>query len=153
VDCGDDTVVDEYFTEPPPLESQEDVEAARARVTAFSEGCLAATGPLLGEVDTVSAARDLDLLRAPRGAAQLYYAGFSYGTFLGATYAGLFPEKVGRMLLDGALDPSTTMEELSVGQAAGFEKALRAYVEDCQAGSSCPLTGSVSDGMDQIARL
>ncbi|NCT92170.1 alpha/beta hydrolase [Cellulomonas sp. APG4] len=153
VDCGDGSVLDDFFLDVPPLEDDADVEAARARVAAFSEGCLAATGPLLGHVDTVSAARDLDLLRALLGDEQLHYAGFSYGTFLGATYAELFPERVGRMLLDGALDPSISSEQLSVGQAEGFEAALRAYVEDCQAGNGCPLRGSTDEGMQQIARL
>lgn len=153
VDCGDDAVVDAFFTADLPIESQADVEAVREVVRVFGEGCLAATGPLLGEVDTVSAARDMDLLRAVLGDERLYYAGFSYGTFLGATYAGLYPENVGRLLLDGALDPSMSNDELVIGQAIGFENALRAYVEDCQAGASCPLTGGVDAGMRQIADL
>ncbi|WP_231494816.1 alpha/beta hydrolase [Cellulomonas sp. KRMCY2] len=153
VDCGDDSVVDAFFTADLPIESQADVEAAREAVRVFGEGCLAATGPLLGEVDTVSAARDMDLLRAVLGDEKLYYAGFSYGTFLGATYAGLYPENVGRLLLDGALDPSMSNDDLVIGQAIGFENALRAYVKDCQAGADCPLTGGVDAGMQQIADL
>ena len=153
VDCGDDATVDAYLTAEVPLEDQADVEAARETARAFGEGCLAATGPLLGEVDTVSAVRDMDLLRAVLGDEQLNFAGFSYGTFLGATYAGLYPENVGRMLLDGALDPSMSNDDLLVGQAMGFENALRAYVADCQAGSDCPLTGDVESGMEQVAAL
>src|SRR5450756_3187633 len=84
---------------------------------------------------------------------ELYYAGFSYGTFLGATYADLYPEKVGRMVLDGALDPSMSNDDLIVGQAIGFENALRAYVAYCQAASGCPLTGDVDAGMAQIAEI
>ena len=153
VDCGADSVVDEFLTADVPLESQADVDAARERLRAFSAECLAMTGPLLGEVDTVSAARDMDLLRAVLGDEKLNFAGFSYGTFLGATYADLYPESVGRLLLDGALDPSMTNDDLVVGQAVGFEEALSAYVEDCQAGASCPLSGSVDDGKEQIAEL
>lgn len=151
--CGPDEVVDAYLTEDVSLESQADVDAARQRVQEFGQGCLEATGPLLGEVDTISAARDMDLLRAVLGDEQLYYAGFSYGTFLGATYADLYPDKVGRLLLDGALDPSMTQDDLVVGQAVGFENALRAYVADCQAGADCPLTGGVDAGVQQIADL
>jgi len=153
VSCGDDAVVDAYLIADVPLESQADVDAARDMSRVFGEGCLEATGALLGEVDTVSAARDMDLLRAVLGDEQLYYTGFSYGTFLGATYAGLYPENVGRLVLDGALDPSMTNDELVVGQAVGFENALRAYVEDCQAGAGCPLTGTVDDGLAQISKL
>jgi len=153
ISCGDDAVIDDYFTSDVPLESQADVEAARERARVFGETCLTDTGPLLGEVDTVSAARDVDLMRAVLGDAELYYLGYSYGTFLGATYADLYPENVGRLVLDGALDPSMSNDDLVIGQAVGFENALRAYVEYCQAAGDCPLTGSVDEAMQQIADL
>lgn len=153
IDCGDDATVDAMLTADIPLEDQADVDQAKADLRAFAEGCLEATGPLLGEVDTVSAAKDMDLLRAVLGDETLSYAGFSYGTFLGATYADLFPDKVGRLLLDGAVDPSISNDDLVLEQAVGFEDALASYVEDCQAGAACPLSGSVEDGMRQIASL
>lgn len=153
VDCGDDATLDAYFTSDLPLDNQAELDAAREQATAFGKSCLDNTGPLLGKVDTVSAARDMDLMRGVLGDDKLYYVGYSYGTFLGATYANLFPEKVGRLVLDGALDPSMSNDDLVIGQAQGFEKALRAYVEDCQTQSSCPLTGSVDDGMHQIQEI
>ena len=55
---------------------------------------------------TLSSARDLDVLRAVMGEESLNYLGYSYGTGLGYTYAELFPDNTGRMVLDGALDPS-----------------------------------------------
>ncbi|MDT0167325.1 alpha/beta hydrolase [Actinotalea sp. AC32] len=153
VECGDDAGVDEFLTSYRAIEDQASLDAAREEVRAFGERCVEDTGPLIGEIDTVSAARDLDLLRALLGDEQLHYAGFSYGTFLGAVYADLYPDRVGRLLLDGALDPSNSVEELVIGQAEGFEDALRAYVEYCLAGQGCPLTGDVDDGMAQIAAL
>lgn len=119
----------------------------------FGAGCLEGTGELLEHIDTVSAARDLDVLRAVLGDEQLHYLGFSYGTALGATYASLFPDRVGRLVLDGALDPTLDSEAIAAGQAEGFESALRAYVTDCQAGKGCPLEGSVDDGLATIADL
>jgi pimeloyl-ACP methyl ester carboxylesterase len=101
----------------------------------------------------VSAARDLDLLRATLGDSSLNYLGYSYGTFLGSTYADLYPQKVGRLVLDGALDPRSGNFDVSVGQAVGFENALKAYLTDCLAGSSCPFDGSVDDGMAKIGQL
>ncbi len=133
----------------PEEEAQAEVlESAQERVAA----CEANTEVegLLDHVDTVSAARDLDVLRALVGDSKLTYLGYSYGTYLGATYADLFPANVGRLVLDGAVDPALTAGELGLGQAEGFEKALRAYVEDCQAGGSCPLTGDVDSGVAQI---
>lgn len=153
VDCGDDATVDEFLTTDFPMESQADVEAARERVRVFGETCLENTGPVLGEVDTRSAARDMDLIRAVLGDEKLYYLGFSYGTFLGATYADLYPENVGRLVLDGALDPSMSNDDLLIGQAVGFENALRAYVEDCQQDAACPLSGSLDAGLAQVAEV
>ena len=75
----------------------------------------------------MSAARDLDLLRAILGDEQLNYLGYSYGTFLGATYADLYPERVGRLVLDGAIDPSAGDTEVTQAQAIGFENALCAH--------------------------
>lgn len=153
VSCGDPAAVDLYLTGDLPVEDAAGLEAAREAARAFGAACAEATGPLIEHVDTLSSARDMDLLRAVLGDERLHYAGFSYGTLLGATYAGLFPENVGRLLLDAAVDPSNSVEELVVGQAVGFEEALRAYVEYCQGGRACPLTGDVDDGMQQIADL
>ena len=118
----------------------------------FEASCAANTKPteLLDHVDTVSVARDLDVLRALSGDQKLNYAGFSYGTYLGAHYAELFPANTGRLVLDGALDPSLTYSERRQGQARGFERALRNYVAWCQSGQSCPLTGDVDAGVQQI---
>ena len=119
----------------------------------FGAACAQNTGALLEHVDTDSAARDLDLLRAVLGDKHLSYLGYSYGTFLGATYAELFPDKVGRLVLDGAVDPSTSNLDVTRTQAQGFESALRAYLTDCLSGSECPFNGSVDDAMATIGAL
>jgi pimeloyl-ACP methyl ester carboxylesterase len=87
------------------------------------------------------------------GDSKLSYFGASYGTFLGATYAELFPERVGRMVLDGALDPSVTSLRLNLVQAKGFETALRAYVGHCVDAGACFLGGSVDAGTQRIRQL
>lgn len=112
--------------------------------------CAEKTGPVLGQVDTFSAAKDLDVLRGVLNDSKLNYLGYSYGTFLGSTYASLFPDNVGRMVLDGALDPSLSSEELTSGQAKAFEKAIHAYVASCLQTSGCPLTGTPDDAVKQI---
>jgi pimeloyl-ACP methyl ester carboxylesterase len=122
--------------------------------TEFAQSCLENTGPLLGFVDTVSAARDMDMLRAVLGDEKLNMIGFSYGTFLGATYADLYPENTGRLVFDGALDPATTDFDVTMTQAVGFENAFRAYLADCIArGGSCPFTGTVDEAMVQVGEL
>lgn len=153
VTCVDGPAMDALVSTDFDLATDAGVAQAEAAYGDFGAACLENTGPVLGHVDTVSAAKDMDVLRAVLGDETLAYVGYSYGTQLGATYAALFPEHVGRLVLDGALDPTLPAEEISKGQAVGFENALRAYVADCQAGADCPLTGSVDDGLAQVRAL
>ncbi|MBI9116016.1 alpha/beta fold hydrolase [Sanguibacter sp. YZGR15] len=152
VTCLTDEEKDVYYAKTYPLDDAGLAEMA-ADAAEFGAKCLTNTGEVLGEVDTQSAARDMDVIRYVVGDEKLNYLGYSYGTQLGATYAGLYPEKVGRMVLDGAIDLRLTPHEQSLQQAVGFENALRAYVEDCQGGTGCPLTGSVDEGMAQVKTL
>ena len=120
---------------------------------AYGEACLERTGPLLGFVDTVSTARDMDVLRALLGEQTLTYLGYSYGTYLGAVYAELFPGHVGRFVLDSAMDPSLSYTEVVRGQVAGFDTAYRSYLADCLAGPGCPFEGEVEEAMQDTQDL
>lgn len=158
VSCYDDPAqLDEFLFGLPattePVGSAAWLAEGAAKNAAFGKACLENTGELLGYVDTVSAARDLDLLRAALGDTTLNYLGYSYGTLLGATYADLYPTKTGRLVLDGAVDPATTDFDVTSVQAQGFESALRAYLADCATGESCPFTGSVDDSMEKVRGL
>lgn len=93
------------------------------------------------------------MLRGIVGDAKLNYLGFSYGTYIGARYADAYPERVGRLVLDGAMDPEATMRDVVREQTIGFENALRAYTSDCLQRRGCPLTGSVDEAMAQIGAL
>jgi pimeloyl-ACP methyl ester carboxylesterase len=93
------------------------------------------------------------MLRYLVGDRQLNYLGYSYGTLLGALYAENFPGNVGRMVLDGALNPASSSFDVTLTQAQGFEKALRAYLADCLERTSCPFAGSVDASMTQISQL
>jgi pimeloyl-ACP methyl ester carboxylesterase len=155
VACYDAAQMDDYLYGIVPAErgSDEWIDLVGSAAADFGKACSENTGDLLAQVDTVSAARDLDLLRAILGDEQLNYLGYSYGTFLGATYADLYPERVGRLVLDGAIDPSAGDTEVTQAQAVGFENALRAYLEDCLTGADCPFDGSVDASMDEVGRL
>jgi pimeloyl-ACP methyl ester carboxylesterase len=149
VDCGGPQVLDAFLYGIVPGTPGSDAWIADAEQEngAFGQSCLQHTGPLLQYVDTVSAARDLDLLRAVLGDRKLNYLGYSYGTFLGATYAELYPKKTGRLVLDGALDPATTDFDVTLTQAKGFESAFRAYLTDCLSRKGCPFHGTVDDAV------
>ncbi|MDH6624332.1 pimeloyl-ACP methyl ester carboxylesterase [Streptomyces sp. LBL] len=105
----------------------------------FAEGCGADAPKLLRHVSTVEAARDMDIVRAALGDPKLNYVGASYGTFLGATYAGLFPKRTGRLVLDGAMDPSLPARRMNLDQTAGFETAFQSFAKDCVRQPDCPL--------------
>jgi pimeloyl-ACP methyl ester carboxylesterase len=107
----------------------------------FAEGCGAHSPDVLRHVSTIEAARDMDMLRAVLGDKKLTYVGASYGTFLGATYAGLFPDRVGRVVLDGAMDPSLPARRMNLDQTAGFETAFQSFAKDCVRQTDCPLGG------------
>ena len=106
---------------------------------------------LLDHVGTRNVARDLDVLRAASGNATLNYLGVSYGTHIGAVYADLFPDRVGRVILNGAMDPSRPWADSEVERTAFREGVLRQYVEHCQGRSDCPLTGSTDEAIAQLA--
>ena len=107
---------------------------------------------LLDHVGTRDVVRDLDVLRATNGNARLNYLGVSYGTYIGAVYADLFPGRVGRTVLDSAMDPSKqSYGEGRAEQNTFYEGVLRQYVEHCQAQTGCPLTGSTDEAVAQLA--
>ncbi|TXK18436.1 alpha/beta hydrolase [Homoserinibacter sp. GY 40078] len=155
VTCGDDAVLDDYIYGVVPEERGSDAwfDETERRNAEFGAECLADTGELLGLVDTRSAARDLDLIRAALGDETLTYLGYSYGTYLGAVYAELFPDRAGRLVLDGAIDPSADESEFTLAQAQGFEGALRAYLADCVDRSDCPFTGTVDEAETRVAAI
>ena len=144
-----------YGIDAAPRASEDWVAAREASSRDFAAACLANTGALLAHVDTVSAARDLDMLRYAVGDAHLNYLGYSYGTLLGATYADTFPTHVGRMVLDGALDPASPGTVVTQTQAVAFEGALRAYLTWCLSQNDCPVAGdgTVESALTTIAAL
>ncbi|HET9381385.1 MAG TPA: alpha/beta hydrolase [Streptomyces sp.] len=141
VECLDGREMDAYTQTDGTPDDEKETDALVAAHRVFAEGCGADAPGLLRHLSTVEAARDMDILRAVLGDAKLNYVGASYGTFLGATYAGLFPERAGRLVLDGAMDPSLSARRLNLEQAAGFETAFRSFARDCVRRSDCPLGG------------
>jgi pimeloyl-ACP methyl ester carboxylesterase len=143
-----------YGTYDEPYGSPGWVDELTTREKAYAAACKENTGPLLAHIDAASVAHDMDVIRAVLGDDKINYLGFSYGTYLGTMYAELFPDKVGKMVLDGAIDPTVSdLDSLAV-QMGGFESGLKAYMDDCQSsGGSCPFTGGVDAGMTQVRQL
>lgn len=148
--CLDGPKFDSFLGIDPTPDDKAEEQAMADGDKAFGAACQERNKALIGHVSTVEAAKDMDILRHVLGDEQINYFGASYGTFLGATYAGLFPKKVGRMVLDGAMDPKLTGEQLVEGQAKGFETAFNSFVEDCVKHGSCPLGDSVPQAQERV---
>jgi pimeloyl-ACP methyl ester carboxylesterase len=153
VDCLDDDALDAYVAMDPAPDTPEEVAAVERSTAELGRGCRQRSGALADHVSTVEAARDMDVLRAALGESTLTYLGASYGTKLGATYADLFPDRAGRLVLDGAVDPTLDARQLAVGQAGGFELALRSYVGACVDAGDCFLGDGVEAGLGTIQEL
>ncbi len=155
VTCFDAADMDSYLFDIPENERGTDAWADELleRHREFVEACDENSDGILPYITTENAARDMDLIRAVLGDEQLNFLGYSYGTFLGSTYAKLYPEKVGRLVLDGAIDPAVSGLEVGITQAVGFESALRAYMTDCLEDDDCPFRGSVDEAMADLGAL
>lgn len=144
-----------YDNTPGAIGSETEFKSSVAAFKTLAAACKKNTGALLGHVDTVEAARDMDVIRALLGESKLNYLGFSYGTFLGTTYAALYPQNVGRFVLDGAVDPTVSDEDSSANQLKAFDTALHNYLNDCltKSKATCPFTGTVSGAMAKITKF
>ncbi|MEU6506107.1 alpha/beta hydrolase [Streptomyces sp. NPDC046942] len=103
-------------------------QANLARAKSFATACGRKHADVLPYIDTVSAVRDMDAIRAALGAPKISYFGYSYGTYLGAVYAKLFPERVRRLVLDSVVDPAGVWYADNIGQDYAFDDRHRALM-------------------------
>ncbi len=152
VRCLDTAQLDKFIATDGSPDNEAEIAGLNNEAKILADGCEQRSGELLPHVSTKDAVRDMDVLRGIVGDPQLNYLGFSYGTYLGATYAELFPKNVGRLVLDGAIDPSKTAEQNNIAQAKGFDIALDAFAQDC-AQRSCQLGGTKAEVLAKVDQL
>jgi pimeloyl-ACP methyl ester carboxylesterase len=150
LECGSDQQLNALVESDPDPDTAAERRTSDGLLRDVGRSCLADSGALARHVSTVEVAKDLDVLRAALGDKKLTYFGASYGTSIGATYADLFPRRIARMVLDGAIDPASSSVEVSRVQAHGFEVALRAYVGACVDRGHCFLGSTVDQGTGRI---
>lgn len=133
VSCGTTAQMDAMFNLDASPDDASEWKALDDGARTFARNCRAASGALLDHISTIDTARDLDYLRHLVGDRKLDYMGISYGTFLGATYAEMYPTRVGRMVLDSAVNitPHDT-----VSQSIGFDRAFGTFAAWCASNSS-----------------
>jgi pimeloyl-ACP methyl ester carboxylesterase len=152
IECLTDEETDESYASDAKPDTQEELDKALADSQDFINKCQDAN-EFLNHYSTAEAARDMDILRAALGDKKINYFGKSYGTYLGTLYAQFFPEKVGRMVLDGALDPNISVLDQNISQAIGFDKALDAFLADCAKQDDCPLPKNKQEATAAIIAL
>ncbi|WP_460070896.1 alpha/beta hydrolase [Streptomyces sp. YKOK-I1] len=110
----------------PAAEAVEKANLERAR--SFAEACGRKYARVLPYIDTISTVRDMDAIRAATGAPKLNYFGYSYGTYLGAVYAKLYPQRVRRLVLDSIVDPTGVWYDDNLTQDRAFDDRHRALM-------------------------
>jgi pimeloyl-ACP methyl ester carboxylesterase len=125
---------------------------------AIARRCGKVSGWLLPHVSTADTARDLDHLRVLMGEEKLTYVGFSYGTFLGQTYANMFPDRVRAMLLDGVVDADRYAKSAEARLAAfsgPTDEVFDQFLSLCDAAGPerCALAGGDEAAVQRWKRL
>ncbi|WP_168200878.1 alpha/beta hydrolase [Allokutzneria sp. NRRL B-24872] len=109
---------------------------------ALAADCRKHTGPLFDHVDTTSAVRDIDAVRAALGEERISFYGASYGTMLGQQYAELFPRRLRASVLDSNVDHSiSSAYEYLRTTAEELERSLGEFARWCASTASCALHG------------
>ena len=135
IDCAVDQEAEGVYSQPFTTPLNLNVGELIATDQRYIRRCLRRNPEILPYVSTANTARDMDEVRDALGERRLSYLGFSYGTFLGATYASLFPNNYRALVLDGALDADRYINEplLSLReQTAGFERAIGRFLAACE---------------------
>ena len=132
VRCETTAQLDRYFHLDPSPTTTAGLRAIDAGNRMLARGCSQRSGRILPYVSTRIVAQDMDRVRAALGDPKLTYLGYSYGTSIGASYLEQFPTRVRAMVLDGALDPTLSWDQLLAGQSRGFDVALKAFLADCE---------------------
>jgi pimeloyl-ACP methyl ester carboxylesterase len=153
VACLSDEDMDLLFENDPTPDDEAERRKLVTDAEEVTERCAERGGDRALHMSTTEVARDLDVLRALVGDERLNYFGVSYGTVLGALYADLFPDRVGRFVLDSAVSPNQTDEEKIGYDVQGFESSIDAFIEWCVARDDCALGSDPERAKDRVAEL
>lgn len=140
--CWSDAEIDYYFASDGTPDTPTEAEAIAEDTVTLVEACDSKAGDVWEHMDTISTTRDMDIVRSLLDEPVLNYLGKSYGTAIGTTYAELFPQRVGRMVLDGVLPVTASQEEVTFGQAVSFEESVKHFAADCVDSGECPFAGN-----------
>jgi pimeloyl-ACP methyl ester carboxylesterase len=120
--------------------TKEDYDRLVDKNKRLGESCLKKTGDIINHLDTISAAKDLEAVRAALGE-KLNWMGLSYGSQLGAQYAQLFPDNIRVMVLDGILQHSQSESSNILIEGTAYAASLMSFFEWAGTDDASPLKG------------
>ena len=126
--CLSDKQEDYFLGGNGSVQSAADLSVGLSSAKLMASLCAKVAGSKLAHYSTLDGAKDMELLRILLKEVKLNYIGKSYGTYLGTLYAALYPKTIGRMVLDGAVDPNISVRDQNLAQAAGFDNALKSFI-------------------------
>jgi pimeloyl-ACP methyl ester carboxylesterase len=104
-----------------------EVAGWRKQVQRYAAACGKRSGRLLEHMTTADTALDMESIRRSLGATRVSYYGFSYGTYLGAVYATLFPNRLNKLVLDSNVNPREVWYRSIFSQDVAFEQNAKAW--------------------------
>ncbi|MGP4087576.1 alpha/beta hydrolase [Streptomyces sp. KR55] len=152
VSCGDGSYEDSAVLQETDA-ALRDPQSVLRQLKKTADECAKHSGPVLPYIGTVNASRDLDVIRDALGDNKLNYLGFSYGTRLGAVYAAQFPDKVGRLALDGVDTLTEPLTQQGVAGAKGQQTALEDFLDWCVQDIACPFGQDPRGAREDVERL
>src|SRR3954452_19908832 len=150
--CVSDQFQDQHVYADNTHDTPEEQALKHEPYNGFNDGCTAKYGDKLRLYTTANTARDMDTIREALGDDKISFYGGSYGTYLGATYASMFPDRVRAMVLDSAIEPNgDTAEQQFETQRIAFEAVFNRWAAWCEGDASCDFTGADVPGRwDQL---
>ena len=165
IDCKANQETEGIYSKPFPTPLDIDVRAFDRKSRAYVRRCVDLNPGIFPYVSTANVARDMDVLRDLVGDARLNYYGVSYGSYLGVTYANLFPGRFRALVVDGVLDPIAWSTGRNAAEAllvpfstrlrsdAGAQATLNEFFRLCDAGGSrCAFSGGAAARFAALAR-
>lgn len=152
--CISDSFQDQHLYVDDTPDTPEEQALKDEADTGFVDGCTQKYGDTLKFYSTANTARDMDAIRAAIGDDEISVLGLSYGTYLGATYATMFPDRVRAMVLDSVVEPNgDTVQQAFETQLVGFEGAFNNWAAWCESDATCgfnaPDVGARWDALKQ----
>lgn len=151
--CLDTAEMDKHMSSDVTPDDDAEAKQALASSHEMAAACVKAAPELIKHMSSLDTARDLDIIRAVLGDRHLNFLASSYGSMIASAYIDEFGPNVGRFVLNGPVDPALSGDEITLGQAKGFDTVVRRYLDTCTAKKDCPLGNDPEAADDELKKI